>query len=68
MKLTNQERVNWFSKQNRLLKQKLKKKTSFARIVSQNFDKLILNQSPFTQDHLLKFFLSKRYFLEPLVN
>jgi len=43
--------LNWFSKQNRL---------SFAQIISQNFDKSILNQSPFTQHPLLKFFLSKK--------
>ena len=32
------------------------------RIVSQNFDKPILNQSLFTEDPLLNFFLSKKIF------
>jgi len=60
--LTNQEGVNWFINQNRLLKPKFKKNFfSMDRIT--NFDKPILNQSPFTQKLFLKFFLSKRYFL-----
>ena len=63
MELTNQEKGELVSKTNILLKPELKKKTSFPRIISQTFDKPIFNQSPLTQNPLLKLFLPKRCFL-----
>ena len=42
--------VNWFLYQIKLKKTRVKKKTSFPRIVSQTFDKPIFNQSPLTQN------------------
>ena len=55
--------MNWFLKtKNRLLKLELIE-TSFPIIVSQAFDKLIFNQSPLAQNHLLKFFHKKIFYL-----
>ena len=51
--LTNQEGGELVSKSNQTLKIRVKKKTSFPKIVSQTFDKPIFYQSPFTQNLLL---------------
>lgn len=62
MELTNQEGVNWFLNQIQQ-KTRVKKKTSFPRIISQTFNKPIFNQSPLTQNLLLKFFLKRIFSL-----
>ena len=63
MELTKQEGGELVSKSNQTLKIEVKKKTSFPKIVSQTFDKSIFNQSPLTQNLLLKFFLKNIFSL-----
>jgi len=54
--------LNWFPNQMKLKKLELKK-ASFLRIISQTFDKPRFNQSPLTQNPLLKLFLKKIFSL-----
>jgi len=61
MELTNQEGGELVSKSNQTFKIRVKK-NSFSRIVSQTFDEPIFNQTPFTQNPSLNFFLQKDIF------